>query len=269
MVLRRHLGLLLAAALLGTLSCPAQSKPDADPAPCTVAPQPAPCGTTPADSSKPSSPEKFPFPGETGATSPPKPQAPSLSGVPDAPEKPDSPQGPAAAKQFPFPGEAGNPDLSGSANPDSATPGSANPGSSSSSSSSSDNGVPQYDPNAPAAPSDQAGNGSASATPGRHILHRVNPVGTKLQSADERENEDINVAHYYMQSGDLKGAYLRGQDAVKAVPDDPGAHFLLAELAQKLDKREEAIAEYKTCLTLDPIEKQAKDARKALARMKQ
>ncbi len=61
---------------------------------------------------------------------------------------------------------------------------------------------------------------------------------------------------------------MRGRDAVKTVPDDPAAHLLLAEVALKLDKRDEAIAEYTACLKLDPTPKQAKDARKALARLK-
>jgi Tfp pilus assembly protein PilF len=112
------------------------------------------------------------------------------------------------------------------------------------------------------------GTQGAAPTPGRHILHRVNPVGTKLETADERESEDLDVAHFYVQNGDLKGAYLRSQDAVKIAPDDPDAHFALAEIAQKLNKRDEAIAEFNACLKLDPTDKQAKDARKALARLK-
>jgi Tfp pilus assembly protein PilF len=99
-------------------------------------------------------------------------------------------------------------------------------------------------------------------------LHRVNPIGTKLQSADEREAEDLDIAHFYIQSGDLKGAYLRAQDAVKTAPDDPDAHFALAQIASKLNKHDEAIAEYNACLKLDPIDKQAKEARKELARLK-
>ncbi len=81
-------------------------------------------------------------------------------------------------------------------------------------------------------------------TPGRHLLHRVNPVGTKLQTTDEREQEDLDVAHFYIQTGDLQGAYLRGQDAVKMAPDDPDAHFALAEIALKLNKQDVADAEY-------------------------
>lgn len=112
------------------------------------------------------------------------------------------------------------------------------------------------------------GSEGSNATPGRHILHRVNPVGTKLQSADEREAEDLDIAHFYTQSGDLQGAYLRTKDAVKTAPEDPDAHFALAEAALKLNKRDEAIAEYGACLKLDPSKKQTKDARKALARLK-
>jgi Tfp pilus assembly protein PilF len=95
----------------------------------------------------------------------------------------------------------------------------------------------------------------------------VNPVGTKLQSADEREAEDLSVAKFYTDSGDLQGAYLRSQDAVKTAPDDPDAHFALAAAAQRMNKRDEAIAEYKACLKLDPADKEAKEARKALERL--
>jgi Tfp pilus assembly protein PilF len=138
----------------------------------------------------------------------------------------------------------------------------------------------------------------------------VNPVGTKLQTIDEREQEDLDVAHFYIQTGDLQGAFLRDQDAVKVAPDDPDAHialaeialklkkpdvasaeynacvkidedavkatpndpdahFLLAEMALKANKRDEAIAEYTACLKLHPSDKEAREARKALVRLKQ
>jgi hypothetical protein len=249
--MRKQIGLFL-IAIVSTLGVgQAQSKPDAGPAPCKVDPQPDPCGTTPAAGAKPSATEKFPFPGEPAAADP---SAPSLSGIPAAPETPEAPTAPAAKKDFPFPGDA---------TPDAASSPSAG-WSSSSSSSSGD--APQYDPAAGTTDPPLADKGSEGGpTPGRHILHRVNPVGTKLQSTDERESEDLDIAHFYMQSGDIKGAYLRSQDAVKTDPADPGAHYMLAETARKLNKRDEAIAEYSACLKLDPTEKQAKDARKALA----
>jgi TolA-binding protein len=239
------------------VACGAQSKPaeppppsstGAGPAPCSVTPEPQPCGTTPAaPSGQPNSAEKFPFPGEAGGTS----TAPSLGGVPDAPDPTANPAG-SAKKNFPFPGEAGG--------------GAPKPGSSSSSSSSDDDAAPA-DPSATPDLKDKGSEGTPPA-PGRHILHRVNPVGTKLQSNDEREQEDLDVAHFYIQSGDLQGAYLRSQDAVKTAPDDPDAHFALAEIALKLNKKGEAITEYNACLKLDPTEKEMKDARKALARLK-
>ena len=232
-------------------AAPPPSSTDAGPAPCSVAPEPQPCGTTPAaPSGKPNTAETFPFPGQAGGNS----TVPSLSGVPDAPDSTANPAG-SAQKDFPFPGEAGG----------APTP---NPGSSSSSSSSSadDDGAPAD----PAATPDLKDKGSEGtpATPGRHILHRVNPPGTKLQSSDEREQEDLDVAHFYIQTGDLQGAYLRSQDAVKTAPDDPDAHFALAEIALKLNKKDEAVAEYSAFLKLDPTEKELKDARKALARLK-
>jgi tetratricopeptide (TPR) repeat protein len=126
-------------------------------------------------------------------------------------------------------------------------------------------------PTAPdaAEPPDASGlrdEGSAGA-PGRHLLHRVNPVGTKLQTDAEREAEDLDVAHFYTQTGDLQGAYLRSQDAVKLAPDDPAAHLALAETARKLNKRGEAAAEYNACLKLDPDRKQAAAAHQALAKL--
>jgi len=263
MAMRKHLGAMAVAAALAAwvaMPCGAQTKPSDNPAPCSVTPQPDPCGATPAPAGKPGAMQRFPFPGETsGSPSPADSGAPSLSGAPQAPDAPDAPSAPAVKKDFPFPGDSSTPDAP-------ASPGA----SSSSSSSSSSDDSPAVDANGnPVAPALQdKGTEGAPAASGRHILHRVNPIGTKLQSADERESEDLDIAHYYVQTGDLKGAYLRGQDAVKTAPDDPEAHFVLAEIALKLNKKDEAIAEYNACLKLDPIEKEAKDARKALARLK-
>jgi hypothetical protein len=252
----------IAFSIAGASASLAQSQaPTPNPAPCTVAPQPLPCGTAPAPAAqtsgkpdaRPDSVDKFPFPGETTPAAP----NPASSTATDKPaETPEAPKPPADA--FPFPGEAP------------AAPAPA-PASSSSSSSSSSSADPTADPAAtdPAAAGlkDKGSEGS-QAPQGRHLLHRVNPIGTKLQSADDREAEDLDVAHFYLQSGDIKGAYLRTQDAVRTAPDDPDAHFALAEAALKLDKRDEAIAEYTACLKLDPTDKEAKAARKQLAKLK-
>jgi tetratricopeptide (TPR) repeat protein len=268
MAMRKHPGVTAVAGALvlwGATACLAQSAPAANPqsppavgpAPCSVAPQPEPCGSKP--SAKPSTAEKFPFPGEPSAPAA-GAAAPNLSGVPDAPDTTGTPSAPLgkqdASKAFPFPGDVSKPGADTN-----------EPGTSSSSSSSSDDDATGADAGATPGLQDKGSEGSA-ATPGRHLLHRLNPVGTKLESADEREAEDLDVAHTYLGVGNLQGAYMRTQDAVKTAPDDPDAHFALAEVAAKLEKRDQAIAEYNACLKLDPPEKEAKDARKALERLK-
>ena len=299
--MRRHLGVVLAAGAWATwiaVPCSAQgaSSPQSNSAPCSVAPEPQPCSTTPAPAGKPSTTEKFPFPGAGGAIGPSTSgsASPNLSGVPDAPDAGSTPTDKKdAAKEFPFPGDAAP---------------SPAPGTASSSSSSSGDDASPADTNGTPGLADKGSEGSA--TPGRHLLHRVNPVGTKLQTIDEREQEDLDVAHFYIQTGDLQGAFLRDQDAVKVAPDDPDAHialaeialklnkpdvasaeynacvkidedavkatpndpdahFLLAEMALKANKRDEAIAEYTACLKLHPSDKEAREARKALVRLKQ
>jgi len=84
------------------------------------------------------------------------------------------------------------------------------------------------------------------------------------EDLDHRELEDLDVAHYYMTTGNFVAAYSRAQDAVKLYPDDENAHFALALAADKLKKNAEAAAEYKAYLKLAPDGDKAKQARKAL-----
>ena len=252
------LALSLPAGIAGAQAT-TQPTSQTSPAPCSVIPQPQPCGSKPAD--RKSTTDKFPFPGESTAAPQGSSSAPALTGVPQAPDPPQAPLNPGvpADKKFPFPGESGS---SGVTNPPS--------GASSSSSSSSTDGEPNpadaaSAPDQGSAPElkDKGSEGQQT----RHILHRVNPVGTKLQSGDEREAEDLDVARSYMDHENFQAAYMRGLDAVKLAPDDPVAHFIVAESAMKLNKRTEAIQHYQECLKLDPIEKQAKAARKALDKL--
>jgi len=216
-------------------------------APCTAAAHSAPCAKSVQNDKKQAG-DKFPFPGEA-------PPAPPERAAPAAAAPPRT--GTSADKKFPFPGDSGGP----------AAPA---PQAGSSSSSSSNDGEPNPADaagasDAPEKPAlEDKGSEGQQSLPGRHILHRVNPPGTKLQSPDERVAEDVDVAHFYMDSGDFQAAYLRGLDAVKMQPDEPSAHFVLAEAAMKLNKRDEAIEHYRQCLKLDPIEKEAKAATKAL-----
>jgi Tfp pilus assembly protein PilF len=70
---------------------------------------------------------------------------------------------------------------------------------------------------------------------------------------------------FYMNDENYAGAYLRAKDAVKIQPEYSETHFALAEIAQKMKKKDEAIAEYQTYLKLDPDGEKAKAAKKALA----
>ena len=236
-----------------------------------------PCGTASPGSGNPkSSADKFPFPGTGDTTSAPAPSQDS-SAPQAAPAAVDAPAAKkSSADEFPFPEPDKAPAAgkeAGAANKSSAgdlpfPEDDSKAGSSSSSSSSSSD-----DASAPGAQPDAGGDKVDGSTDpgqpqGRHLLHRVNPIGTKLQTPEEREAEDLDIAHYYTQTGDVKGAYLRSEDAVKTAPDDPDAHFALAEAALKLNKLDEAIAEYSACLKLDPTDKEAKAARKELARLK-
>ena len=294
----RHFGIAVVAGAWmawAAAACSAQSTPAtgpaptpaANPAPCSVTPQPVPCGTAPAASGKTNAAETFPFPEEGsggGVPLTPGTAAPNLSGLPQTPDASGAASAGKTAAQFPFPEDVtgagnGSPGASGAGASGASESGASDSSSSSSSSSSSNSGndaatddpdAKTTDPDAKAAGSpDAAGltDKGSEGTTGRHLLHRVNPVGTKLQTPEEREAEDLSVAKFYTDTGDLQGAYLRSQDAVKTAPDDPDAHFALAAAAQRMNKRDEAIAEYKACLKLDPADKEAKEARKALERL--
>lgn len=121
--------------------------------------------------------------------------------------------------------------------------------SSSSSSSSSDTGD-DYNPDA--------------ARPARRKLPKVE----KLQTPDQRVDEDLNVAKFYLNRDNYRAAYMRSKDAVKTEPDYAPTHFSLAQAAEKMKKLDEARAEYNAYLKLAPYGEDAKAARKALDGMK-
>lgn len=220
----------------------------------------------------------------------PRPCAPSVKSTPEKPctEPPQSPR-----DQFPFPKEDSRnapnpealppdapiykPDAPESPAPKASSPGSSHPfptqpapdlpaesSSSSSSSSSGSNGSAdpsaQQDPNAPGLIDE----GSEGVSTRRRKLPKV----ARVQSDDDRFVEDLTVAKFYRGRGNFSAAYQRVEDAVKTDPNDPEAHCELGELAQKLEKRDQAFSEYQICLKLDPDEKQKKTAQKGLAQLK-
>ncbi|WP_183815037.1 tetratricopeptide repeat protein [Tunturibacter empetritectus] len=232
----------LLAAFLVSAAChaqttPAQNPPPPCPAPGQTTSQPAtPC----SPAKKPSVAEQFPFPGSS--TKPSTSQTPPPDSPPDSPSSTTTPS--SAAEEHPFP----------------TTPAPRLPGDDSSSSSSSDSG--NADPDAvPDTDLPKPGTEGSS-------VHRKLPKVKRVQTDDERVDEDLKVAKFYMHDDNLPGAYLRAQDAVKIQPDYSAAHYALAEIAQKMKKKDEAIAEFQTYLKLDPDGENAKQAHKALDQLK-
>jgi Tetratricopeptide repeat len=223
---------------------------------------------------KPSTAEQFPYPGDSTPpdSSSPSETKPQDNSTPDAPSSGSAPSTPGnAARQFPYPGDSPTPART-TTNPapqqfpypgDSPGPGATgNSSSSGDDSSSSSSSGSDFDPDAD--PDSKLPPPTKGQDVGRRKLEKVRD----LQTPDEREAEDLKVGKFYQDKGDWNAAYMRYKDAVKYQPDDPDAHFFLAETALKLNKRDEAISEYKATLALDASDKQMKLAKKALAGLK-
>ncbi len=188
----------MAALLLTTASLAQTSSPqNPPPAPCPASNQ----GSSPSQSTaqpssdqsgKPCAPaapkkstaEQFPFPGASA-----KPATPP----PDAPGQKTSPSD--AATQHPFPTQL-PPKLPGDE-------------SSSSSSSSTPDDVD------PAHPDDPTGTGNP---PEGTSVHRKLPKPPRVQSDDERVDEDLSVAKFYLRDENYQGAYLRAKMPSKSSP---------------------------------------------------
>lgn len=240
-----------AQAAQSTPPCPKTDK-SSDGSQGKAKPASPPC--TPPNAAEPPAAQRFPFPGES-TQSEPKPQKQSPSATPNAAPDAPAPNGkePSAADKFPFPTSSAPP-----------MPGAENSGSSSSSSSSSSDSSssssndPADTPSSAKPPLDDKGDNPRAA------VRRRLPKVEKLQSDEERAEEDLKISKFYADAGNFNAAYLRARDAVKSLPDDPDTHFALAQVAQKMKKREEAIAEYNNYLQMAPDGLKIKDAHKAL-----
>ncbi|SNS44486.1 hypothetical protein SAMN05421770_1011001 [Granulicella rosea] len=269
-------GAALAAGLLGATTAGAQYQPP--PPPLTTAPcvptKKAPCITTqptPVPTVKtPDASQDFPFPGDEKKGEG-QPANASPAGVKPANEEfpfPGDTPAPAAgakqvqtptdaAKEFPLPSDKDVP-------PSSSAP--ADSGSSSSSSSSSSS----VDPDAanPDAPNPDADDGPKLKDLGSEgSTKNSRRKLPKVQSMSDRETEDLQISKYYMSTGNIRAAYLRAQDAVKSVPDDPEAHWALAQTARKLNMKDEAKAAYNDYLKLEPDGQHVKAVRQALSEL--
>lgn len=204
--------------------------------------------------------KRFPFPGEAGAMDAPKtaPQAAPKT----APQAP--PAGDSASRKFPFPGESTpEPNAAGGAG---KAAGLQDAGSSGESSSSSGNDAGESSSSSANAlpPSPDDVNSDTPPAPKRTVKRR--PEAPPKSVADQ-EAEDLQVAGFYMNDKNYRGAYGRAQDAVTLAGDDADAHLALAEAARHLGKLDEAEKEYRRALQLDPVPKTKKAAERALKEM--
>lgn len=221
-------------------------------------------GEHPEQASKPAdtpAAQAFPYPGSDSAG-----QTQHDSEVPHDPAAEKKAADTPAGKAYPFPGGA-TPDMP--ADPDMPAPAKQSddqPSSSSSSSSSSDAGS-SPDSTQGTKPADAPGpkgqyDDDDSAVP--KLKDKSRKKAPPPQTDTERVDEDLSIAKYYSQSGNKMGAYLRAKDAVKVQPEYPEGHFALGDAARKLDKKDEAVAEFTTYLKLAPDGEHAKAAEKAL-----
>ena len=74
----------------------------------------------------------------------------------------------------------------------------------------------------------------------------------------------MQVGRYYLNDGDYQGAYGRFEEAARLDPANIDAIYGLAEAADKLHHKDEALANYKLYLEVAPNGSQAKAARRAL-----
>jgi hypothetical protein len=199
----------------------------------------------------------------------PKPPAtPDASATPDAPATPNNPPAPDKAAETDSAGTPGHPAGDQQTKPPSAAQdnpfpedvsreaakSAADPGSGSGVSSSS-----SYDPGV------DRDNGDRETPAGRHKLPKPSDdVEVGSLSATARAKKDVEVGNYYLSTGADQGAYARFADASKMDPTNVDAIFGLAEAARHLQRTQEAVANYKLFLDIEPEGSRAKVARKAL-----
>ena len=90
---------------------------------------------------------------------------------------------------------------------------------------------------------------------------------TSVAHNSKLAQEDVAIGKMYMQSENYKGANIRYKEALMLDPENVDAAFGVAETARKMNQTQEAIANYKLCLDLDPSGPRSKASRKALSQL--
>lgn len=231
-------GVFLAAGLLLAFPLAAQQQDNAAPPPQN----PPPAANQKKDQKKPSTAQQNPFPEAQSEAAAQKQQPEDESESPSAPA-PQNPQNkrPTTADQNPFP-EAQS---EKAAHPDEQQNGAA-PGESGNNGDFSSSHVKGLQ-----APEE----GPSTAPPS---AHGYNPGLAK---------SDTKVGIFYLQTGDFKGAYERFIEATQSDPGNAEAVYGLAESAWRLNKRDEALRNFRLYLSALPDGPHAKEIRKDMKKM--
>ena len=75
------------------------------------------------------------------------------------------------------------------------------------------------------------------------------------------------MAEFYFGHANYRAAESRFREALQLNPTDTKAMFELAECLEKMNRHDEAIQEYRTCVQLEPNGAYAAQARKAIQRL--
>ncbi len=198
--------------------------------------------------------EQFPFPLEDSKGSTGKGSVTNSSGLPEMPTAgvPDPPASSEQPMHLP-PGTS-----SSSSGDDIEGGGHDRAGGSSSSHSGEDDDV---------APTKSSPDAPVKASALKDLGSRGDTSAARARLEQTRVADDLKVGSYYLQQGNAQGAYLRFKDAADHAPDEPDARFGLAEAANRLNKRDEAVLNYREYLRLDAGGDHDKVARKALGKL--
>jgi tetratricopeptide (TPR) repeat protein len=94
---------------------------------------------------------------------------------------------------------------------------------------------------------------------------RANPAS--LPYNPKLARKDAEIGDYYLESGNFKGAYERFTEANRSDPGNAEAVYGLGESARRLNRRDEALRNYRLYLAALPRGPHAKEIRKAMKEM--
>ena len=177
------------------------------------------------------------------------------AGVPDPPSESMEPLRPSSGGVTPL---------------DGAAPTGSSPSSSSSSSSraGAEPGSPAVDPaEEDAAPTVPGGDSPVKSAALKDLGSHADTSGARAKLEQTRVEDDLKVGGFYFKSGNLAGATARYQDALQHDPDNPDAHFGLAQVLLKQNKRDEAARQLQAYVKLAPDDDHTKEAQKLLVKL--